>query len=242
MLQKKPNQKETDAMIVQEAKQMCSSNPYCLLKALEHLRTFYIPAETLQHNTSLLLLFSSLPYLNSLLWNSKCKPSYTVILCFFSQFGGQILTLVQHGVSRRDFNILDFGAIFLSNRTPQEDCLLSFKIVLKIKLSQVEKSTQRHLCDLLSEKRLHPSTWEFLVFLGSCSCFNPSTTFLRYPYASQTPLCWNHLSCPLLLSGNRLITDRLKSQKQWGATQGKSFPKEREGVCTDCSEGWESKR
>lgn len=26
MLQKKPNQKETDAMIVQEAKQMCSSN------------------------------------------------------------------------------------------------------------------------------------------------------------------------------------------------------------------------
>lgn len=56
MLQKKPNQKETDAMIVQEAKQMCSSN-------------------------------------------------------------------VQHGVSRRDFNILDFGAIFLSNRTPQEECL-----------------------------------------------------------------------------------------------------------------------
>lgn len=56
MLQKKPNQKETDAMIVQEAKQMCSSN-------------------------------------------------------------------VQHGVSRRDFNILDFGAIFLSNKTPQEECL-----------------------------------------------------------------------------------------------------------------------
>lgn len=87
-------------------------------------------------------------------------------------------------------------------------CLLSFKIVLEIKLSQVEKSTQRHLCGLLSEKRLHPSTWEFLVFLRSCSCFNPSTTFLRYPYASQTPLCWNHLSCPLLLSGNGLITDR----------------------------------
>ena len=63
---------------------------------------------------------------------------------------------------------------------PFFSCLLSFKIVLEIKLSQVEKSTQRHLCDLLSEKRLHPSTWEFLVFLGSCSCFNPSTTFLRY--------------------------------------------------------------
>ena len=72
--------KQHPTYVVNKRTHQCPVNSNRIIKSFVYY--IQIPAETLQHNTSLLLLFSSLPYLNSLLWNSKCKPSYTVISLF----------------------------------------------------------------------------------------------------------------------------------------------------------------